>query len=96
MARSFSSSDKPKNRLPGLQHLIGEQLAIGKVQDRVKILHIVLGEDVVFLGEGGFHRLRRCGHRGAGIGADDLHQRRVQHVVHGEEDDVSGFLRCFS
>ena len=69
-----------------------EQLAVGEVQHRVDVLHIVLGEDVVFFCECGFHRLRSRGHGRAGIRADDLHERRVQHVIHGEEDRVQRLL----
>ena len=55
-------------------------------------LTLVLGEDVVFLGERGLHRLRRRRHRRAGVRAGQLHQRRVQHVVHREEDRVERLL----
>ena len=81
-----------KDRLPRLQHLVREQLAIGKVQDRIDVLHVVLGKDVVFLGKGGLHRFRRRGHGRTRIRRHDLHQRRGQHVVHREEDDVQRLL----
>src|SRR5438128_2622803 len=64
-----------QNRLPGLQHLVCEKLLVGEVQDRVKILHIVLGENVVLFRERGLHRFRGRSHRWAGIRSDDLHQR---------------------
>ena len=63
-----------------------------KFEHWIDVLHVVLGEDIVFLGECGLDGFRRCGHGWTGIGADNLHQRRGQHVVHREEDDVQRLL----
>ena len=78
--------------LPRLQHLMGEQFPVGEIQDRIYILHVVLGKDVVLFGECRLHRFGRCGDRRAGVRAHDLDQRRSKHVVHREEDDVQRLL----
>src|SRR5215469_1573444 len=38
-----------EDRLPGLQHLVREQLAVGEVENWIDVLHVVLAENVVFL-----------------------------------------------
>src|SRR6185369_12836747 len=81
-----------EQRLPSLQHLVRKELAVGEVQDWIEILHIMLGKDIVFLGESCLHGLRCSSNRGAGVRAHNLHQWRMQHVVHGEEDHVQWFL----
>src|SRR5580698_2394206 len=67
---------------------MSEEFAIGKIQYRVEVFYVVFGEDVVLFGERGLHSFWRGGHGGARVRADDFHQWRRQHVVHGEEDDV--------
>ena len=64
-----------ENGLQGLQHLVSKQFSIGEVQHGVDVLHIVLGEDIVFLGECGLHRFRSSSHRGTCIRSYDLYQR---------------------
>src|SRR5271168_3114644 len=71
---------------------MGEELAVGEVEHWREILHIVLREDVVLLGKRSFYSLWRCGDGGAGIGADNVHQRRMQNVVHGEENYIQRLL----
>ena len=78
--------------LPGLQHLVRKQFAVGKVKDWIQVLHIVLGEHVVLFCECRLDRFGRCGNRGARVCAHDFHQRRSQHIVHREEDHMEGLF----
>ncbi len=55
----------------------------------------MLGEDIVFLGECGLHRFRSSSHCGTRIRSNNLYQRRVQHVVHREEDRFQRLLAVF-
>src|ERR1700722_554731 len=81
-----------EDRLPGLQHLMGEEFAVGKVQHRVHVLDIVLCENIILFRERGLHRLRGRGHGWTSVRSDNLHEWRSQHIVHGEENDVQGLL----
>src|SRR5579864_1078584 len=71
---------------------MSEQFAVGEIQYRIDVFHVVLSKYIVLLGKRRFYRLRRCGDGGTGIGSNDLHQRRVQDVVHREEDGVERLL----
>src|SRR5215469_4005531 len=79
---------KPEDWLPGLQHLVGEELAIREVEHWIDVLQIVFGEDVIFLGERGFHGFWSGRHGRAGIRAGNFKEGRMQNVVHRKEDDV--------
>jgi hypothetical protein len=81
-----------EHRVEGLEHLEGEQLAVGEVQDRIDVLDIVLGENVVLFRESCFHGFRRGGDGGAGVAAREFYQGRVENVVHREKDNVERLL----
>src|SRR5580692_1107178 len=81
-----------EDRLPGLQHLMRKQFAIGKIEDGIDVLYVVLGENVILLSERRFHGFGCCGHGWASVGADDFNQGRCQHVIHREENNIQGFL----
>src|ERR1700730_1348834 len=65
---------------------------MSEVKHGIKGLDVVLGEYIIFLGESSLYRLRRRGYGRAGIGTNNFDQRRSQHVIHGEEDDVQRLL----
>ena len=69
-----------------------KQLAVGEVEHRVDVFDVVLGKDIVLFRERRLHRFRSCRHRRTCIRALQLHQLRVQNVIHGEEDGVQRFL----
>jgi len=52
-----------------LQHLIGKQLAVGKVRTGFHILHVVLAKDVILLVNAAFHGFRSPGYGRAGVRA---------------------------
>src|SRR5579883_137792 len=79
---------KTQHRIPGLVHLIGEQLAVGEVQQRVHVADAVLGEYIGLLCERGFDSIRAGRHRRAGVGALQIHQAAVQHIHHWKENNV--------
>ena len=72
---------------------VREKLAVLEVQNRIHIFHVVFGENVVFLGICGLHRLGAGGHRGARVRSRKIDQRRVENVHHGKEDQVKRLLR---
>ena len=91
MARSFSSCERPR-RASTPVHLEGEQLPVREIENRIDILHVDFGENVVFFRERGLHGFRSGGDGGAGVGAGELDQRGMQHVVHREENGVERLL----
>ena len=72
-----------------------KQIAVGEIKHRVNVFQVVIGEDIVFLGERGLHRLGGGGHRGASVRPLQLDQWRVQNVIHREEDGSKGLLAMF-
>ena len=88
IALSFSALETPRDRLPGFEHLVSQQFSIGEVQDRTHISNAGGGKYVVLLRIGCLHRFRSGCHRGAGIDASEIDERRMEHVDHGEEDHI--------
>src|SRR4030095_5316667 len=71
-----------------LEHLALEEVGFGEVDEGVEERDALLGEEVAFLDEGGFHGFRRGGD--GGTRATGLYggQRAREAVDHREEDDV--------
>ncbi len=66
---------KAQQRLPALQHLLSEELAVGEVHQRVKIADVVLGEDIDLLGVGRLDCLRRHCNSGTGVAGASAYER---------------------
>ena len=81
-----------EDRPPRLVHLVGADLVVLQIEDRIEIENAILREDIALLGEGGLYRLWRRGHRRAGIRAGQVHEMAVQHVIHREPDRVERLL----
>ncbi len=64
-----------QHRLPALQHLPREELAVREVHQRVQVADVVLGEDVDLLGVGRLHGLGRHGDGRTGVPGASSHQR---------------------
>ncbi len=71
---------------------MGEEFPVSKIQNRIDVLHIVLAKNVVLFGKCRLHSLRRRGHRRTRICTNNVHQGRMQNVIHREEDYVQRFL----
>ena len=73
-------------------HLPLEHVGLREIDEGVEEAHALLLEQVAFLGERRFHRVRSSGHGGAGAAGLDVLQIAGQAIDHREEDDVERLL----